>query len=576
MVANKKGSLPKEALDAIERDALVNATRHGGKAEAGAVVSRILGEFQELRSRAGEVASEVAAVAKRVNSMTPEDQARLLRSRYPEATAAAPKRAETRQLPPLPNAVKGKTAFRLPPEPSGFMTIGHAMAFTINDLYSEMYDGELWLRFEDTNPRKVAPMYYESFREGTAWLGIKPDHEKNLSDDNELIYDYGRRLLEKGEAYACSCDEAKVKKERFEGKPCVHRDQSVDVNLRVWREMLARKHAEGSYVIRLKGTMSSLDYSLRDPNIFRIIDHEHPLTGSKFVVWPTYNLANTIEDELCGITHILRSTEFPVTLQELLREKLGFRRVEVIQFTRFNFKGTPVHKRLLRPLVEQGLVSGWDDPRMPTVSGVRRRGILPEAIRQFTLQVGYTKAEHEYDWSLLFAVNRKLLDPISRRIFFVPDPVRLTVEGAPARTAKMLFHPEAQMGGREVRTSGEFFVPRDDVKSLAEGDVFRLIDLYNVELLSSGNNPRGKFAGDALTPDTRKLQWVTPDKVDVKVIEPGLLFRDDGEFAKSSLRVTEGYAEEAVNSVKQGEIVQFPRYGFCRRDSPGTMILAHR
>ena len=575
-MVEKKTGIPREALDAIERDALVNASRHGGKAEAGAVVGKALGAFPELRGRAAEVAREAGAAVKRINSMSAEEQAGLLHSKYPDAVVATSKPAEVRQLSPLVNAVKGKTAFRLPPEPSGFMTIGHAMAFTINQLYADMYDGQLWLRFEDTNPKKVARRYYDNFREGVAWLGISPDHEKNLSDDNELIYEHGRRLLGEGEAYACSCEEAKVKKDRFDGRECAHRRQGIEVNLRIWDEMLARKHPEGSYVIRLKGDMSSLDYSLRDPNIFRIIDHEHPLTGSKYVVWPTYNLANTIEDEMCGITHILRSTEFPVALQELLRKKLSLRRVEVVQFTRFNFKGTPVAKRLLRPLVEQGLVSGWDDPRMPTVDGVRRRGILPGAIRQFTLQVGYTKAEHEYDWSLLFAVNRKLLDPTSKRIFFVPGPVRMTVEGAPARRVSIPFHPEADMGEREVETSGEFFVPGNDIAALGSGSVFRLMDLYNVELVSGGERPKARFAGDELVQGTRKVQWVTPDKVDVEVTEPGPLFADDGKFNETSLVVVKGFAERAVTAVRQGEVVQFPRFGFCRLDSPGRMILAHR
>ena len=575
MVDKKGAGLPKETMEAMERDALVNASRHDGKAEVGAVVGKMLGEFPDLRKQANEVAAQAGAVVKRVNSMSPVEQTKLLQSRYPEAVAAQPKAAETRQLPPLANAVKGKTAFRLPPEPSGFMTIGHAMAWTINYLYSEMYDGELWLRFEDTNPKKVAIKYYDNFREGTKWLGITVDHEKNLSDDNELIYDYGKKLLEKGEAYACSCDEAKVKKDRFDGKECPHRKQSVDVNLRIWSEMLARKHAEGTYVIRLKSDMSSLDYSLRDPNIFRIIDHEHPLTGSKYVVWPTYNLANTIEDEICGITHILRSAEFPVALQELLRKKLGFRKVEVIQFTRFNFKGTPVHKRLLRPLVEQGLVSGWDDPRMPTVDGVRRRGIIPETIRQFTLQVGYTKAEHEYDWSLLFAVNRKLLDPISKRIYFVPDPVKVSVEGAPRKRATIKFHPEFDMGSRTIETAGEFFIPRSDLDAMPEGTTFRLMELYNAKLISKGGVVRAKYAGEEMIPDTRKVQWVTEDHAERKVLEPGELFDASGAFNKDSLVELRGYGERAIENLKEGEIVQMPRFGFCRVDSSSTLILAH-
>jgi glutamyl-tRNA synthetase len=565
-----------DALSSIERHVLVNASLHGGKADVGAVMKRVLGEFPPLRSDPARVAEEVRKVVERVNAMSVQKQSGLLQSRYPDAVVARRGEEEVHKLPPLPRAVKGRATFRLPPEPSGFMTIGHAMAFTVNSLYREMYDGELWLRFEDTNPKKVAKMYYDSFRRGIEWLGIRYDHEKNLSDDNELIYDYGRKLLEKGEAYACSCEQAKVKKERFGGEQCVHREQSVDANLRVWDEMLAKKHREGSYVIRLKGDMASLDYSLRDPNIFRIIDHEHPLTGSKYKVWPTYNLANTIEDEVCGITHILRSTEFPVALQELLRKKLSFRKVEVIQFTRFNFKGTPVHKRLLRPLVEKGIVSGWDDPRMPTVDGVRRRGILPEAIREFTLQVGYTKTEHVYDWSMLLSLNRKLLDPVSKRLFFVPDPVAIRVEGAPDRKVTIPFHPEKDLGARTVKTSGEFCVPSSDLKAMQKGAVFRLMDLYNVELTSAGAHPAAKYAGEKLSPDTKKVQWVTPSHLDVSVLVPDILYDDAGVFNKDSLSEIRGFAEEAASSLSLGDVVQFPRFGFCRLDSPSTFILAHR
>ncbi|MDV3278417.1 MAG: glutamate--tRNA ligase [Nitrososphaerales archaeon] len=571
----KSAVLSQAALDALERNALVNASRHGGKAEVGAIVSGVLGEFPELRSRAGDVASVARSVVGKVNAMGETEQLELLTKKYPEHVQQKKKEGRV-GLPPLPNAEKGKVAFRLPPEPSGFMTIGHAMAFTINHLYSEMYDGELWLRFEDTNPKKAAKRYYESFREGIAWLGIKVDHEKNVSEDNEMICDHGTRLIREGKAYTCSCDQPKVKKLRFEGTVCEHRGRGPDENMRVWEEMLGRKHGEGSWVVRLKGDMGNPDYSLRDPNIFRIIEHNHPVTGSKYAVWPTYDLANTIEDEVCGITHILRSSEFHTALQRLIRETLSLRRVEVIQFSRFNFKGTPVQKRLLRPLVENGLVSGWDDPRMPTVAGVRRRGIIPETIRQFTLQVGYTKSEHEYDWSLLFAVNRKLLDPVSRRVFFVPNPVGLRVEGAPRKKVTIKFHPEKDLGERTVDTSGEFFVPGDDAKSLKKGSVFRLMELFNVELLSTEGRLTAKYTGDELVQDTRKVQWVTPDHVEAKVLVPGALFNDAGEFDPESLTEVSGYGERAMASLKEGEIVQLPRFGFCRQDSPHTLILTHK
>lgn len=566
-------SLSGDELAAVEKAALLNAVQHAGKADLGAVIGRVLAERPELKPKAPLVSKAGSEAVKRVNGMEPDAQKRLLSERYPDAQGARPKEGRV-GLPPLPNAVKGKTGFRLPPEPSGFMTIGHAMAFTINYLYKEQYDGELWLRFEDTNPRKVHPKYYESFRRGIEWLGIKCDHEKNVSSDMEVIYRSGRRLLEQGNAYACSCDEAKVKRLRFEGTPCEHRANPVETNLRVWEELLANKHREGAYVIRFKGDMKSPNYSLRDTNLFRVIAQPHPLTGDRFTLWPTYDLANAVEDEICGITHVLRSSEFRSELQQLLRDALGFRRLEVIQFSRFNFKGTPVSKRLLRPLVEQKVVSGWDDPRMPTVDGLKRRGIAPQAIRDFTLQVGYTKTEHEYDWSMLLSINRKILDPSSKRLFFVPEPVRLTVEGGPSRVVELPYHPQADLGKRAISTRGEFYVSSGDMRNASPGTVFRLMDLYNVKVTEVGDAVKATYAGDEVLPGARKYQWVTGEHDDVQVTVPGELFLEGDVYNKDSLKEVAGFAEESASSLALGEVVQFPRFGFCRLDAPGRFIMS--
>jgi glutamyl-tRNA synthetase len=572
MVA-EKSAISDEALASIEVGALLNATRHGGKAEVGAVVGRVLAEFPELRHSAENVAKAVRSAVVRVNLLSLSEQETLLRVKYPDVEKPVEKEGRV-GLPPLPNAVNGKTAFRIPPEPSGFMHIGHAMAFTINSIYAETYDGELWLRFEDTNPKKVALRYYESFRQGIKWLGIRWDHEKNVSDDMELIYGYGRKLIQEGKAYYCSCDQEKVKRLRFEGKACIHRGAPIEKSLAEWERMLAKKVGEGESVIRFKGDMQNLNYSLRDSNLFRVIKKAHPITGERYALWPTYDLANTIEDEVCGITHVLRSSEFRTELQRQIREALGFRALDVIQFSRYNFKGTPVHKRLLRPLVEEKLVSGWDDPRMPTVEGLKRRGLIPEAIREFTLQVGYTKSEHEYDWSMLLSVNRKLLDPRSKRIFFVPDPVELSIEGAPKRKVVIPFHPEMELGEREIATLGRFLVPKSDLMTMKKGTTFRLMELYDVELTTAGAEPKAKYAGEELVREMKKLQWVTSEGVEVKVLEPGPLFNDEGAFNKDSLGEVKGVAEVAFASLKPGEIVQFPRFGFCRVDSARTCILA--
>ncbi|MDG6915289.1 MAG: glutamate--tRNA ligase [Nitrososphaerota archaeon] len=576
-------------LEAIERNALFNAAAHSGTAEVGAVVGKSLGESPEIRGMAGEVAKAAAEAVRRVNSLSLGEQQALLEAKYPEALAAsnakraqqkAEDKAQATQFPPLPHATKGKVVLRLPPEPSGYMTIGHAMAGVINSAYRDMYQGELWLRFEDTNPRKVRKDYYDSFRDGYRWVGIRWDHEKNVSSDMEVLYFHARRLVEMGEAYACACPADLVKKLRAEGKPCEHRTHPVEANLKVWEGMLARRYKEGEWVIRLKGDMQGLDASLRDPNILRVIQAAHPVVGTKYVVWPVYDFEVVVEDKLCEVTHILRSSEFHVSLQERIRELLRFPPVVVEQFSRFNFKGTPVSKRLLRPLVEEKVVSGWDDPRMPTIEGVKRRGILPEAIRQFTLQVGYGKTEHTFDWTLLFAVNRKILDPISLRVYFVPDPVQLRVKGGPQKDLSLQFHPTFEGLGRRAVSVPEgprLLVPGADVDAMRPGEVFRLMDLYNVRLTKKGDSSQAEFVGDERLPDVRKVQWVLDDseKRDVSVLEPAELFLEDETPNPHSLRVRKGCAEAAFSNLAVGDIVQFPRYGFVRVDAPGRCVLAH-
>ena len=562
----------------MEKYALQNAVKHSGRAELGAVVSKVLGDTPSLRSMAKDVAKAAAEIVGAVNALTLQQQTAALGEKYPEMLQERKAEEGRVGLPPLEGAVRGEVVLRLPPEPSGYMHIGHAMAFTINSEYRTTYGGTLWLRFEDTNPRKVAEKYYESFREGLAWLTIKWDKEKSVSSDLDVIYGYATKLIAYGNAYACACSPETVKKLRFEGTPCPHRSHSVETNLSIWQGMLARKYLEGKYVIRLKGDLASLDYSLRDPNILRIIDHPHPITGSKYVVWPTYDFEVVVEDEICGVTHILRSSEFHADLQETIRKMLGMKPLHLEQFSRFNFKGTPVGKRYLRPLVEEGVVTGWDDPRMPTIEGVKRRGIIPEAIKQFTLHVGYTKTEHTFDWSLLFAINRKLLDPVSKRLYFAPDPVRLTVEGAPRLDEVLQYHPtEKELGSRTLATAGVFDVAGGDLESMKEGDLFRLIELYNARLVSKGDGEaRAEFAGRDLIKDSKKIQWVPAESGRaIEVLEPSELYNEDGSMNKDSLRVRRGVVEESFAGLQVGDIVQFLRYGFVRVDASDRCVRAH-
>lgn len=553
--------------------ALKNAVEHDGKAVVKAVVSKVLGEHPELRSMVAEVLKVAEEVVASVNRMEIEQQTKMLEEIAPGLLGRH--KPEEKKLPPLPNAEPGKVVTRLPPEPSGYMHIGHAMSGILNYLYAKMYDGKLWLRFEDTNPRKVRLEYYESFRKGYRWFGIEWDYEKSNSEDLDLYYDYARELIRMGLAYVCSCNKEEMSRGRFMMVECAHRQQPVELNLSLWKEMLSGNLEEGSAVLRLKGDMTSKNTAMRDPTLFRIIHHPHPLVGDKYTVWPTYDIAAAIEDAVCGITHVLRSSEFALRdeLQNYIRSLLGLRSPVFVEYSRFEFKGTPLAKREIRRLIEQGIVSGWDDPRLATVEGIRRRGLLPEAIREFTVsQTGLTYTKRVYAWELLYAVNRRMLDPVARRYFFVPDPILVEVEGAPELRAELPYHPSEPLGKRLVQTGSRFYVPRKDVQKLKEGSMLRLKHLFNVVLRELADDlVRATFVSREVVEGVPIVQWVTEDHVRVEVLVPDVIYLDDGQLNPESLKTVHGIGEKACAEIKPGERVQFERFGFCIRDDASAL-----
>ncbi len=555
--------------------ALKNAVDHEGRAMPGPVMAKIIGERPELKSDIDEVRKAAEKAVARVNVMSLEEQRRLLEEIAPELLKA--RRVEEKKLPPLPGAEKGKVVTRLPPEPSGYMHVGHAMSGLLNYLYARMYDGRIWLRFEDTDPRKVKLEYYESFRRGYRWLGIEWDYEKNNSDDLELFYKYAEKLIRIGKAYVCKCSVDRVRKLRASGEPCEHRGQGVDENLDLWNEMLSGAFGEGEATLRLLGDMRSKNMTMRDPALFRIIDYPHPLVGGKYRVWPLYDFAVSVEDHLCGVTHVLRTSEFALRdeLQNYIRELLGMRNPIYIEYSRFEFKGTPVSKRKLRAVIEAGIASSWDDPRFPTIEGIKRRGIVPEAIKEFTIsQTGFSYAKREYDWSLLFAINRRILDPKARRLFFVAQPVKLLVEGAPNIIAEIPYHPSNEkLGSRRMETSGEFYVAGTDAEKMNSGEIYRLKHLLNFRVIEREDHEiRAEFLGREPVKDVQIIQWVpAEEKVEVEILVPDVLYLND-EVNPESIKIIRGFGEKAVEMVKLDEIVQFERFGFCRRDSEEKIL----
>ena len=547
--------------ETIKKAAIKNAATHEGSARVGSVISEMLGKDKNLVNQMGELKIITEKVVKEVNALKKEEILKLATDMNLLSTKE--KQPEKKELKPLPNTAKG-VVLRLPPEPSGYMHWGHALSFTINYLYKEMYNGTLWLRFEDTNPNLVKEEFVKNFEESIKWLGIKYDKKKFISEDIEKIYEFAKKLIKEGKAYGCTCSPDEIKRDRTLENECKHRNNSIDENLRLWEEAENGKIGTGEITFRFKGNMKDKDASLRDPNIMRVIKNDY----KPYNLWPLYDFASVIEDELCGITHILRSNEFKTNLQSKLRKALDFKEPNIIQFSRFNFQGTLTSKRKVRELIKQGYIKDWQDIRLATISSMKRRGIEPEAIRDFVKEVGYSSSEHEYSLDMLFTFNRRIIDKSAKRLFFVPNPIKLQVENAPAEKIKLPFHPSNDLGFREIQTNGKFFIDKTDIASLEIGDKFRLKELYSLEIVDKEDELiTCKIYSKEHQQGEKIIQWVTEQNLPIKVIKVGNLLNTDGTFNENSLTQIEGLAEKTADEIGEEQTIQFERFGFCRLDN---------
>jgi glutamyl-tRNA synthetase len=559
--------------------ALKNAFDHDGKAQVGPVVSKVIAEIPAAKSVVSQVVEAVKEAVAWVNSLDLQTIEVSLSEIAPHLLAEKPRREVERQLPDLPAAIEGAVVLRLPPEPSGYMHLGHAFHGIINYLYRERYRGFLWLRFEDTNPRKVRAEYYDSYREGYRWCGVKWDAEKNNSDDMELYYEYARRLFEGGHLYVCSCSKEEMAKQRSKGVACSHRSMDTSWHLDKWDEMLSGAMSEGEAVVRFAGDPQSQNTALRDPVLFRIVDHPHPLKGDRYIVWPTYDFAVAIQDAVCGVTHVLRTSEFMFrdALQDAIRERLGLKNPVYVEYSRFEFEGTPLSRRKIRELIERGVVEGWDDPRLGTVTSARRRGISPEALKEFVKSyVALTPSRKLYSWELLYAINRKILDPKTPRLFFTPSPRKVIIREAHRRLVTAPLHPSTDMGSRTIEVGETVYIPGSDAENLKPGDRFRLKYFVNLKVLG--------LDGDALIceaeeggpePGLQVIQWVPEGASKLRVLIPDQLFRGE-ELNTESLKTVEGLVEPYETKIALGTVVQFERFGYCVKDGPGLYIFTHR
>ena len=507
----------------------------------------------------------------------------------------------------LEEGVYDRVHTRFPPEPNGYLHIGHAKSICLNFGTAAKYNGLCNLRFDDTNPEKEEVEYIESIKEDIRWLGF--DWEDRLyfaSDYFDKMYEYAVLLIKKGKAYVDDLSPEEIREYRGTltepGKNSPYRDRSVEENLELFERMKAGEFEEGSKVLRAKIDMASPNMNMRDPVLYRICYTPHHRTGDKWCIYPMYDFAHPISDALENITHSLCTLEFEDhrPLYEWVLREIGlFPNPPVqIEFARLELTNTVMSKRKLRALVEEGKVDGWDDPRMPTISGLRRRGYTPSSIRDFAERVGIAKTNSVVDVALLEHCVREELNQTAPRVMGVIDPLKLVITNYPEDKVEYMEvenNPQDPAAGtREIPFSRVLYIEKEDFMENPPKKFFRLspgkeVRLRNAYIIRCDDVVKDPETGEVIEvhctydPDTKSgsgsanrkvkgtLHWVSARHAvpaTIRLYDYLFVENEEGEmeYNPDSIKVMQGYVEPSLKGVETGKRFQFIRKGYFFTD----------
>ncbi len=499
-----------------------------------------------------------------------------------------------------------KVYTRFPPEPNGYLHIGHAKSICLNFSTAAKYGGKCNLRYDDTNPVKEDVEYVDSIEEDVKWLGFQWDERLWASDYFDKMYEAAVELIKKGKAFVCDLTGEEIKEYRGTlkepGKESPYRNRSIEENLSLFEEMKDGKYADGEKVLRAKIDMSSPNINMRDPIIYRIAHASHHNTGDKWCIYPMYDFAHPIEDAIEGITHSICTLEFEDhrPLYDWVIKEVGWwpQPPQQIEFARLNITNTVMSKRYLKAMVDDGTVEGWDDPRMPTIAGIRRRGYTPEAVRNFCETIGVAKANSTVDVAQLeHCVREDLKEKVqSKNVIF--DPIKVIITNYPEGqselceiennaqvpemgTRKVSFSRELWIDGadfmeeppkkyfrlfpgNEVRLKGAYFVTCTGFVKNEDGTIKEVHCTYDPETRSGSGFEGRKVKGTIHYVDANNAVPITLRQYDYLMKE-----NEEGEMVSNpeTVKISTAYGEASVADVKPGERFQFFRHGYFIADS---------
>ena len=562
-----------ETLTAFRHLALQNAIEYEGKAAPGSVIGRLMGSRSDLREHGKIISPLIAKAVTEANKMAAEQGIAALQAilevEAPHLLEKREKKERREGLPELKNAVKGKVVLRFAPNPNGPLSFGHARGIVINGSYAKEWDGELILRFDDTDTvvKPPLPEAYLQIPEEAEWLlGFKPHRIVIASEQMPHYYEHAVLMLERGFGYVCQCSGEAFKEYRVSKTECPCRANDVQLNLELWIKMTDGTFVPGDAVVRVKTAMDLKNPALRDWPALRIQntqEHPHPRKsiGSKYRVWPLLDFQSAVEDYIQGVTHIIRGKDLmdSTRKQTLLYQHFGWTYPETMYWGRVK-----VHEwggfstSQMRRDIEAGLFSGWDDPRLPTLTALRKRGITAKALRDFWVELGVTQKDISVPLSTLFSHNTKSIDDDAPRLAFIRQPEKLHLEGEHPSNVSVEVHPNHSSRGMrtfDVSNKAIWIEHEDAVKNEVRLKGFSNIKI-NGNLAAIGSIERN---------DRRPIIHWVPDTNATPAV---LLVAEDGEIKRF-----EGLVE--THTYPAGTMVQLERIGYARIIDNSTLIFTH-
>ena len=552
----------------IYKYALLNAVKHKGNANPGAVMGAIMSSEPDLRKDAKKIGPLSGGIVAKVNEMSTEEIELEIANLGIEIEDNKTNNEKEKGLSDLPGSHEN-VVMRFAPNPSGPLHIGHARAAVPNGEYAERYDGKLILRIEDTDPKRIYPPAYDMIQEDLEWLNIKIDEIYYQSDRFPIYYEYAEKLIKNGAAYMCQCEGGEFKKLKDACEPCPCRSKSPEKNMDLWREF--PNMGAGQAVLRVKTDINHKNPAIRDWVAMRIVEEEHPRIGRKYKVYPMMNFSVAIDDHLMGMTHVLRGKDHLANSekQKYLYEHMGWDVPEFIHYGRLKMEDIALSTSKAMAGIEEGNYMGWDDPRLGTLRAIARRGIQSKTIHDLMVEIGVKMSDSAISWKKIYGLNRNILEEISNRYFFVPNPKKIKIDGlnieknnetdinetdineTDIEVIERPLHPDhLKRGNRKLVFDGEVYISSND---LGDG-IVRLMDAVNIDIKNNDISYNSKSFEEARELKARIIQWVPAnDNIKAKIV------MDDASIVK-------GICESDCKNLNVGDIVQFERFGFARLD----------